>query len=96
MNLVKNRFFKWSLGLVLIAGSVVAGQRVMNSFKEELGTYAAEGITEQIGKQRSSYRDPAAPGGGDSNFLWEPLHPTSVPLYATRSPVCLFTLSPFS
>ena len=68
VNLVKNRFFKWSLGLVLIAGSVVAGQRVMNSFKEELGTYAAEGITEQIGKQRSSYRDPAAPGGGDSNF----------------------------
>lgn len=68
LNLLKNSFLKWTFGLALIAGSVVAGQRVMNSFEEELGSYAAEGITEQIGKTRGSYRDQAAPGGGDSNF----------------------------
>ncbi|HAO47435.1 MAG TPA: hypothetical protein PLZ45_06215, partial [Ferruginibacter sp.] len=68
VNLLKNSLLKWSLGLILITGSVLAGQRVMNNFKEELGSYAAEDITQQIGKQRSSYRDQAAPGGGDSNF----------------------------
>jgi len=68
VNLLKNSFLKWGLGLVLISGTVFAGQQVMNSFQEELGSYAAEGITEQIGKTRSSYRDKAAPGGGDSNF----------------------------
>jgi len=68
VNLVRNSLLKLGLGLVLISGTVFAGQQVMNSFQEELGSYAAEGITEQIGKTRSSYRDKAAPGGGDSNF----------------------------
>lgn len=68
VNLVRNSLLKWGLGLVLISGTVFAGQQVMNSFEQELGSYAAEGITEQIGKTRSSYRDKAAPGGGDSNF----------------------------
>lgn len=68
VNLLKNSFLKWTFGLALITGSVLAGQRVMNSFEEELGTYAADGITDQIGKQRNSYRDQTAPGGGDSNF----------------------------
>lgn len=68
VNLLQNTFAKWSLGLMLIAGSIIAGQRVMNNFQEELGTYAAEGITEQMTKQRGSYRDQTAPGGGDSNF----------------------------
>lgn len=68
VNLLRNHFLKWTLGLALIAGSIYAGQQVMNSFEQELGGYAAEGITKQIDKTRSSYRDKAAPGGGDSNF----------------------------
>ena len=65
---VKNRLLKWIIGPALLIGSFIAGQQVMNSFQDELGTYATEGITEQIDKQRSSYRDESAPGGGDSNF----------------------------
>lgn len=68
VNLVKSSLLKWILGPALIMGSIFAGQQVMNNFQKELGTFAADGITEQIGKQRSSYRDESAPGGGDSNF----------------------------
>ena len=68
VNLLRNSLVKWALGLVLITGSIIAGQRVMASFQEELGSYAAEGITEQMGKKRNSFRDQEAPGGGDSNF----------------------------
>lgn len=68
VNLVKSSLLKWILGPLLIAGSVIAGQQVMNNFQKELGTFAADGITEQVEKQRSSYRDESAPGGGDSNF----------------------------
>jgi hypothetical protein len=68
VNLVKNRLLKWILGPALILGSVVAGQRVMNSFQKELGSYTADGITDQVDKTRNSYRDETRPGGGDSNF----------------------------
>lgn len=68
VNLVKSSLLKWILGPALIMGSIFAGQQVMNNFQKELGTFAADGITEQIGKQRNSYRDESAPGGGDSNF----------------------------
>lgn len=68
VNQVRSSLLKWILGPALILGSVFAGQQVMNNFQKELGTFAADGITEQIGKQRSSYRDESAPGGGDSNF----------------------------
>jgi hypothetical protein len=68
VNLVKNVFLKWTLGIALISGSVLAGQRVMNTFEAELGDYAADGITDKVGKTRNSYRDKAAPGGGESNF----------------------------
>ncbi len=68
VNLVKNRLLKWLLGPALIFGSVLAGQRVMNNFKAELGSYTTEGITGQVDKTRNSYRDESRPGGGDSNF----------------------------
>jgi len=68
VNLVKNRLLKWILGPALILGSIVAGQRVMNSFQKELGSYTADGITNQVDRTRNSYRDESRPGGGDSNF----------------------------
>ncbi len=68
VDLVKNRALKWILGPALIFGSIVAGQRVMIQFQEELGSYAADGITEQIGKQREAYRDETKQGGGESSF----------------------------
>jgi hypothetical protein len=40
VNLVKNKALKWILGPALIIGSVLAGQRVMNQFDDELGTFA--------------------------------------------------------
>ena len=68
VNLVKNRLLKWILGPVLIIGSVIAGQQVMNKFKNELGTFSADGITDQIGKQRGTFRDETQEGGGASSF----------------------------
>jgi hypothetical protein len=68
VDLVKNRLLKWIIGPALIIGSIIAGQQVMNKFQDELGTFAAEGITDQVKKQRNSYRDETRPGGGDSNF----------------------------
>ena len=68
VNILKNRFLKWGVGLVLISGSIYAGQQVMNKFKEELGTFASGDITEQIGKKRDSYRNESKVGGGESNF----------------------------
>lgn len=68
VNMVKNRLLKWILGPALILGSIVAGQRVMNSFQKELGSYTADGITNQVDRTRNSYRDESKPGGGDSNF----------------------------
>ncbi len=68
VNLVKNKVLKWILGPALIIGSVLAGQKVMNQFEDELGTFAAEGITEQVGKQRSTFRDETKAGGGESSF----------------------------
>lgn len=68
VNLVKNKILKWILGPALIVGSVLAGQRVMNEFEEELGSFAAEGITQQVGKQRSYFRDETKVGGGESSF----------------------------
>jgi hypothetical protein len=68
VNLVRNRFLKLILGLTLITGTVIAGQQVMAKFQEELGAFAADGITEQIGKQRSHFRDETKEGGGESSF----------------------------
>ncbi len=68
VNLLRNRFLKWMLGIALISGTVIAGQQVMNKFQEELGSFAAEEITDQIGKKRSSFRDESKAGGGESNF----------------------------
>jgi len=68
VDLLRNRFLKWVLGIALITGSVFAGQQVMNKFQEELGSYAAADITEEIGKRRGSYRDESKAGGGESNF----------------------------
>lgn len=68
VNLLNNAFLKWGLGIALVAGSVVAGQKVMKQFQDELGSYATEGLTDQIKKQRTSYRDEAQVGGGESNF----------------------------
>ena len=68
VNLVKNRLLKWILGPALIIGSVFAGQQVMNKFKNELGTFSADGITDQIGKQRGIFRDETQDGGGASSF----------------------------
>ena len=68
VNMVKNRLLKWILGPALIIGSVIAGQQVMNNFQNELGSYAAGGITEQISKNRNSYRDETKAGSGESNF----------------------------
>jgi hypothetical protein len=68
VDMVKNRLLKWILGPALIIGSVLAGQQVMIKFEDELGQFAAEGITEQIGKQRSHFRDETKAGGGESSF----------------------------
>lgn len=68
VNLVKNKALKWVLGPALIIGSVLAGQKVMNQFEDELGTFAADGITEQVGKQRGTFRDETKAGGGESSF----------------------------
>lgn len=65
---VKNRLLKWILGPALIFGSIIAGQQVMIKFQEEIGTYSADGLTNQIGKQRGSFRDETKPGGGESKF----------------------------
>lgn len=68
VNLVKSKALKWLLGPALIFGSIFAGQQVMKKFQDELGSYAADGITDQIKKQRSSYRDETKTGGGESTF----------------------------
>jgi hypothetical protein len=68
VNLVKSKALKWLLGPALIFGSIFAGQQVMKKFQDELGSYAADGITDQIKKQRSSYRDETKTGGGESSF----------------------------
>ena len=68
VDMVKNRFLKWILGPALIIGSVFAGQQVMIKFQDELGKFAAEDITEQIGKQRKNFRDETKVGGGESSF----------------------------
>ncbi len=68
VDLVRSRLLKWVLGPALVIGSVIAGQQVMNKFQEELGSFAADDITEQIGKQRKAYRDESKEGGGKSNF----------------------------
>ncbi|MEO6541642.1 MAG: hypothetical protein ABIN74_11640, partial [Ferruginibacter sp.] len=68
VDMVKSRILKWVLGPALIIGSVIAGQQVMIQFQEELGTFAAEGLTDQIGKQRSTFRDETQSGGGESSF----------------------------
>ncbi|MEO7307118.1 MAG: hypothetical protein ABIR78_14965 [Ferruginibacter sp.] len=68
VDMVKSRLLKWVLGPALLIGSVIAGQQVMVKFQDELGSFAAEGITEQIGKQRSHFRDETKAGGGESSF----------------------------
>jgi hypothetical protein len=68
VNLLKNRVFKWGLAFALIAGSIVAGQKIMENFKEEMGAFAAEDISKQVGRQRSVYRDETKEGGGESSF----------------------------
>ena len=68
VNLVKNRIFKWGLAVALITGSILAGQKIMESFKEEMGVFAAEDVAKQVGRQRSVYRDETKEGGGESSF----------------------------
>ncbi|MBX2933357.1 MAG: hypothetical protein KF825_03870 [Ferruginibacter sp.] len=68
VNMVKSRLLKWVLGPTLIFGSVLAGQRVMINFENELGGYTADQITTQVDKTRSSYRDDTKVGGGESTF----------------------------
>jgi len=68
VNLVKSKLLKWVLGPALIIGSMFAGQQVMKKFQEEIGTYASGDISEQLHKQRSSYRADPDAGGGTSNF----------------------------
>ncbi len=68
VNLVKNKALKIMLGPTIIVGCIFAGQQVMSKFQNELGSYAAEGLTEQIQSQQKNFEDQAAAGIGDSNF----------------------------
>ncbi len=68
VNLLKNKFIKIMLGPTLIVGCIFAGQQVMKKFQAELGSFAAEGLTDRIKNQQQNFKDQAQQGIGESNF----------------------------
>jgi hypothetical protein len=68
VNLIKSPILKFMIAPALILGSLVAGQKVIKKFENEIGSMAAQGIAEKIKKQQESYQMQAAQGIGESNF----------------------------
>ncbi len=68
VNMVKNKALKLLLGPALIAGSVLAGQQVMKKFQNELGSFAADGLTDRIKGQQDNFKEQAQANIGESNF----------------------------
>ncbi len=68
VKLIQNKALKILLGPAIIVGCVFAGQQVMSKFQNELGSYAADDLTDKIKRQQKSYAEQAAAGIGESNF----------------------------
>jgi hypothetical protein len=65
VTLLKNRFFRYFLAPLLIAGCIFGFSRVLDSFDEELGNYAVSNITEAVKTQQFNFQAQAESG---SNF----------------------------
>ncbi len=63
VNLVNSKAIKLVLAPTLIIGCVFAFSMVMSQLKDELGHYAADGLTTNIKNQNDSYEAQAAKGG---------------------------------
>jgi hypothetical protein len=65
ITLVKNRFVKYMLAPILIAGSIYAFTQIAQNFNEELGSLAVNNITESVQTQRANFEAQTESG---SNF----------------------------
>jgi hypothetical protein len=65
VTLLKNKFFKYMIAPILIAGSIFAFSRVIDNFDEELGNYAISNITESVKTQQINFQAQSESG---SNF----------------------------
>jgi hypothetical protein len=65
VTLLKNKFFRYFLGPLLIAGCIFGFSQVLENFDEELGNYAVSNITEAVKTQQFNFQAQAESG---SNF----------------------------
>jgi len=63
VNLMKNQFFKYFFGPLLIAGCIFGFSRVLDNFDEELGNYAFSNITESVKTQQFNFQAQAEESG---------------------------------
>jgi hypothetical protein len=63
VNMVNSKLIKLVLAPLLIIGSVIAFSKVMTKLGDELGNYAAEGLTNNIKAQNDAYENQADKGG---------------------------------
>jgi hypothetical protein len=65
VTLLKNKFFKYLMAPLLIAGCIYAYSQVINTLDEELGNYAVSNIAESVKTQQLNFEAQAESG---SNF----------------------------
>jgi hypothetical protein len=63
VNMVNSKMIKLVLAPLLIIGSVIAFSKIMTKLGDELGNYAAEGLTNNIKAQNEAYENQAGKGG---------------------------------
>jgi hypothetical protein len=63
VNMVNSKLIKLVLAPLLIIGSVIAFSKIMTKLGDELGNYAAEGLTNNIKAQNDAYENQAGKGG---------------------------------
>ncbi|MEY2917926.1 MAG: hypothetical protein RIS73_1640, partial [Bacteroidota bacterium] len=63
VNMVNSKMIKLVLAPLLIIGSVIAFSKIMTKLGDELGNYAAEGLTNNIKAQNDAYENQAGKGG---------------------------------